>query len=146
MKKFILLTLLFVASLSVSSCDLGDDGESYIYVPLKVVSTDLPESFDLNKTYHIKVTYLRPNDCTYFEGFEITKQELTTRNVVPVGAELSDNTGCKDTNDEVDAYFDFIVIYTDTYHFRFYTGEDENGDAQYLEIDVPVNETHVPAE
>lgn len=146
MKKFILLTLLFVASLSVSSCDLGDDGESYSYVPLKVVSTDLPESFDLNKTYHIKVTYLRPNDCTYFEGFEITKQELTTRNVVPVGAELTDNTGCKDTNDEVDAYFDFIVIYTDTYHFRFYTGEDENGDAQYLEIDVPVNETHVPAE
>ncbi|MCG2460919.1 hypothetical protein K8352_09170 [Flavobacteriaceae bacterium F89] len=145
MKRKLLLTLLFVAGLGISSCDLGDDGESYAYLPLKVVSADLPESFELNKTYRIKVTYRRPDDCTYFEWFEITKPELTTRNVVPVGAELTDNTGCKETNDEVDAYFNFVVIYTDTYHFRFYTGEDENGDAQYLEMDVPVNEKHVPA-
>lgn len=146
MKKFKLFTLLFVASLSISSCIPGDDGDSYIYVPLKVVSADLPDSFEPNKTYHIKVTYLRPNDCTFFQWFEITKPELTTRNVVPVGAELTDHEGCKETNDEVDAYFDFIVIYTDTYHFRFYTGEDENGEAQYMEIDVPVNNTQVPAE
>lgn len=145
MKKYLILTLLVAASLSISSCNLGDNGDSYAYVPLKVISTDLPESFEFNKTYHIKVTYLRPNDCTYFEGFEITKPALTTRNVVPVGAELTDNEGCKEISEEVDAYFDFIVIYTDTYHFRFYTGVDENGDAQYLEMDVPVNETPVPA-
>jgi len=146
MKKYLVLSLLFAAGLSLSSCDLDDDGESYAYVPLKVVSADLPESFELNKTYHIKVTYLRPNDCTYFDGFEITKPETTTRNVVPVGAELTDSDACKEIGDEVDAYFDFVVIYNEPYRFQFYTGVDENGDVQYLEMDVPVSEEELPAE
>ena len=41
--------------------------------------------------------------------------------------------------EEVTATFNFLVLYTETYVFRFWTGEDENGVSEYFEVTVPVN-------
>jgi len=35
--------------------------------------------------------------------------------------------------------FNFVVLYEEPYVFRFWQGEDSNGEAQFLEIQVPVN-------
>lgn len=123
---------------SLSSCKLEDDSVNFRFVPLQIVSADVPESFDLNETYEIRVRYLRPSACVFFEGFDITNEALTTRNVVAIGSEFYEEV-CTQEVEELEATFNFICLYQETYLFRFWTGEDENGNQQYLEIEVPVN-------
>lgn len=137
LKKLLWVLLLVMAPL-VSSCDLEDDYANFRFVKLQVIDAELPESFDIYETYQIKVTYLRPNNCTFFEGFDITKPDTTVRNVVVVGSELEDSA-CSQVTGEVVEYFNFTCYYHDTYTFRFWAGEDEDGNAVFLEYDVPVN-------
>ncbi len=137
--KKILYWVLFLAMTPfLSSCDLEDDNVTFHFVKLQVVDAELPEYFELNHTYQVKVTYLRPNNCTFFEGFDITKPATTTRNVVAFGSEL-DNRSCAQVTDEVVEYFTFVCYYSDPYIFRFWTGEDEDGNGVFLEYEVPVN-------
>ena len=137
LKKSIFLLLCFLA-FGLSSCKLEDDSVNFRFVPLQIVSADLPDSFTLNETYEIRVQFLRPSACVFFEGFDITKEGTTTRNVVAIGTEFYEQA-CTLAVEEQEATFNFIVLYEDPYLFRFWTGEDENGNQQYLEIEVPVN-------
>ena len=137
MKRIVYILFIGLAILSFGSCNKDDD-TNFKYVALKVVRAELPESFDLNKTYKIKVTYTNPNGCTYFEGFDVIKDSLTTRRVIPIGTTLTDRNPCEEIAKEVEVSFNFIVLFKDKYLFRFWAGEDENGKDQYLEIEVPV--------
>lgn len=139
MKKTLYALFTMLVLLTVSSCDLGDDGPNFNFVPLEVISVDIPETFDLNETYSIEVTYIQPDGCTFYEGFDFDKPELTTRNVVVVGSQRTDQEVCTQEIREGSARFDFLVLYEETYLFRFWQGEDANGEQQYLEIEVPVN-------
>lgn len=132
--------LLFVATLSVlSSCDV-DNGVNYHFEALEIKSIEMPESFDFGKVYDIKVNYLRPNDCTFFEGFDVMKEEVTTRKVVAIGSVIDDDgSKCKEIMEEVTASFKFEVVYHKPYLFKFWTGDDENGKPVFTEITVPVN-------
>ncbi|NNE76231.1 MAG: hypothetical protein HKN31_04080, partial [Pricia sp.] len=47
---------------------------------------------------------------------------------------------CNEVNEEVEDSFQFEVLYTEPYLFRFYTGDDANGDPEFLEIEVPVSD------
>lgn len=137
LKKSISLLLCFLV-LGMTSCKLEDDGVNFRFVALQIVSADVPESFNLNETYEIKVRYLRPSACVLFEGFDITSEDTTTRNVVAIGTDFYEQT-CTQAVEELEATFNFICLYEQTYLFKFWTGEDENGNQQYLEIEVPVN-------
>jgi len=139
MKRSFFVFCAILVSFTFNSCDLDDDGPNFHFVPLQIVSADLPESFTLNETYEIKVTYLRPDGCTYYEGFNVLKPELTTRDVVVIGAQRTDQEVCTQVVQEEEASFNFIVIHNETYLFRFWQSEDENGEQQYLEVEVPVN-------
>ncbi len=136
--KHIRLWLGCLLFIGLFSCELEDDGINYHFVPLQITSADLPESFVLNSTYEISVTYLTPNSCVFFEGFDIRKAGTTIRNVVAIGSELEDQE-CAQVIEEGTATFNFLVLYSEPYVFRFWTGEDENGVSQYFEITVPVN-------
>ncbi|EAR02719.1 hypothetical protein FB2170_05510 [Maribacter sp. HTCC2170] len=126
-------------SLTFSSCDLEDDGPNFHFVPLQIESVEMPESFDLEETYEIKVTYILPDGCTYYEGFDVFKDDLTTRQVVAIGSQRTDDEACTQAIREEMASFDFIVLHNQTYLFKFYQGEDADGNRQYLEVEVPVN-------
>jgi hypothetical protein len=139
MKRSFFVLCAVLVSFTFSSCDLGDDGPNFHFVPLQIVSADLPESFTLNETYEIKVTYLKPDGCTYYSGFDIVKPEITTRNVVAIGSQRTDQDVCTQVVEEKEASFNFIVIYDQTYLFRFWQSENENGEQQYFEVEVPVN-------
>ena len=128
--------LLFV--LLYAGCDVTDDGAKYHFVPLQITAADVPESFQLNQSYEIGVTYLRPNGCTGFQGFDVISQDsadYVIRRVVAIGAEFQDPS-CPETNDELQESFQFICLYPQPYLFRFYTGDDEAGVPQYLEVEV----------
>lgn len=141
MKRFLtgLPILLFV--LLNWGCDISDDGAKYYFVPLQITAVDVPESFQLNESYNIGVTYLRPNGCTGFQGFDVISEESeahTIRQVVAIGAEF-DESPCEEINEELQENFQFICLYSKPYLFRFYTGDNEAGEPQYLEVEVAVN-------
>ena len=132
--------LLLVASFAlITSCDIDDD-VNYHFEALQVKSVEMPEAFDYGDIYKIKVTYFRPNNCTFFEGFDVVKEELTTRKVVTIGTVIEDQDDCSGTGEDLVATFNFEVLYDEPYLFRYWTGEDANGEPTYLEITVPVNE------
>lgn len=131
--------LFVVLAFVLSSCSLDDDQPNFYFIPLQVISAEVPVSFNLHETYEISVTYMLPNGCASFEGFEVTPTEYTTRTVVPIGSQF-DDPECVDGMAEAVSTFDFICLYSDTYLFRFWTGEGENGEQEYLEIEVPVSQ------
>ncbi len=124
--------------LGLTACELEDDSIKYHFVPLQITSVDMPDSFTLNETYEISVTFIRPSSCTFFEGFDVRQADTTIRNVVAIGSEIDDQQ-CAQVVEEVTESFNFLVIYDQDYLFRFWTGEDENGVSEYLEISVPIN-------
>ncbi|MDE3742263.1 hypothetical protein [Maribacter polysaccharolyticus] len=137
-RTFVVLCALAVA-LVFNSCDIDGDEQNFHFVSLRIVDVDMPESFELDETYRINVTFALPDGCTYFEGFDVTKEALTTRELVAIGSRRTDQDACVQTIREVEESFDFIVVHTEPYLFRFYQGEDANGDPQFIEFDVPVN-------
>ncbi|SMC38893.1 hypothetical protein [Cellulophaga tyrosinoxydans] len=140
MKKIIAFSLMLFTALTFLGCSLGDDQENFHFVALPITSVEMPDSFVLNETYQIKVKYLRTSDCEYFEGFDIVKEETTVRNVAAIGSKLSDSDDCQEIEQEIETSFNFVVLYNQTYTFKYFTGNDESGEAQYLEIEVQVTE------
>ena len=138
MRNLFAFSMMLLIVLSFTGCSL-EDTENFRFVAFPIESVELPESFELNETYEIKVKYLRGSDCAFFEGFDIVNEETTVRNVAAIGSMLSDSDDCKEVLEEVETSFNFIVLYQDTYLIKFYTGEDAEGEPLYLEIEVPVN-------
>jgi len=51
-----MLIMLFGTVGLFNACDL-DDGQNFRFTTLSIVDANLPESFELNETYSIEVTY-----------------------------------------------------------------------------------------
>jgi len=138
MKKSFLF-ILVVMSL-ITSCSIDDGEPRVIYGYVGVTSVDLPDSFELNETYDIDVTYGIENECLVFSGFEMIRGEGNTRTVRTVVADY----GSSDCDDIAAApisateTLQFQVIFTEDYTFRFSTGVDEDGNETFLEYVVPV--------
>lgn len=128
------MSLLF----SVSSCN-KDDGPNFHFKALRIVSAELPDSFELNQTYQIMVSYALPDGCTSFSHPDVTISDTTTRNVVAWGTVRTDQEACIQGVTEGQASFNFICKYDEPYVFRFWQGEAEDGELEYFEVIVPVN-------
>ena len=135
MKKLLALSL---ALILCASCDLNDDNSgNYSFEILPVDSVDIPSEFVLGETYPITVTYLKPSTCHSFREFYYVKN-LNERTVAPI-MYVFENNNCETLDDVTeDATFNFIVTSNGSYIFKFWQGEDANGDDQYLTIEVPV--------
>lgn len=138
MRKPFLIFLVAAISFLFSSCSL-DDGPNFYFLPLQITSAELPESFTLNETYEIRMTYFQPDSCTRFYNFKVRDEATTVRNIVVFGVKRTDQENCAEIIEEQTTSFNFIVKYTEPYTFRFWQGENENGEQQYLEVMVPVN-------
>ncbi|MEM8764296.1 MAG: hypothetical protein AAGD88_10820 [Bacteroidota bacterium] len=137
--KRIPMVFLSLVLMCTYSCNLDDDEPNFHFTTLSVVSANLPDTFDLFSTYVVEVTYLRPNSCTFFEGFDVSGTEETERVVAVIGTVITDSeTACNEQAEEVTASFRFRVNFTEDYTFRFYTGLDSEGNGEYIEYTVPV--------
>ncbi|WP_299108078.1 hypothetical protein [uncultured Winogradskyella sp.] len=137
MKKIALLAFVFI--LTFSSCSLDDNpAETFYLEVLPIESVEMPEYFVHGETYEILVTYTKPNSCYYFNDFiyEIEDQERTVAIVNTVY--LNSTTSCDGEPEQVTVSFDFLVNGNETYVFKFYQGEDEDGTDQYYLVEVPV--------
>ena len=121
---------------SFYGCDISSD-ENFQFVTLKITAVELPLSFEQNVDHTIQVTYERPDNCTFFEGFDVFEGENNTRSIVAIGS-LLEQDECVLMQDEVNASFQFTAVNGSPYILRFYSGDDENGNPIYLEYIVPV--------
>ena len=136
MKKFLALFLLMILA---TSCSL-DDGTNFHFAAMAVTEVEVPESFEQGETYEIKVKYLRPTNCYFFEGFDYRIGTSNTRTVVVINTVLDDDTCEVLEDEEVEVSFDFIVLNTGTYTFRFWQANNDSGQSEYLTVEVPVEE------
>ena len=121
------------------SCSPSDDGPDFNLEILPIESVDIPDEFEIGETYPITVSYLRPSTCHFFRNFYYAR-ENNERTVAVITNVLLDND-CEDLeNDLVESTFNFIVTSNGSYIFKFWQGEDTNGEDQYLTIEVPVIE------
>jgi hypothetical protein len=138
LKKFYPILLGCLALLS-TGCSISDDAPNFHFEALEILDAELPEAFTLNESYQISVSYIRPDSCTSYEGFDISKEGVTIRNVTAIGSVRTDMADCEEINTTEQAFFNFTVIYREPYIFRFFQGENEEGDPEYFEVTVPVN-------
>lgn len=136
MKKIFFLLLI---AISVTSCSVDDDVNDFYYEILPVESVEIPEEFVLGQTYEITVTYLRPTTCHVFNNFYYDS-ELNQRTVAVVTSVYQNNDCLVLIDEEVEAMFNFMVNSNGTYVFKFWQGEDENGNDLYYIVEVPVVE------
>ena len=136
MKKY--LVILIVVFVSLSSCSVDDDSPSFYFEIIPIESVEMPEEFVFGQTHEIFMDYIRPTNCHTFNNFlyEIDGQERT---VGIINTVYPDDI-CEEDLETVTVSFIFKVNGLDTYIFKFYQGEDEEGVDQYLIIEVPVVE------
>ncbi len=130
--------LLILAFLGMNSCNDDDNGSNVAFKKLQILEVELPDSFNQGELYEIQVSYVRPDGCTYFQGFDVYPKDTSVREVVAVGVTYSDQLCTQEVTEVTDSFL-FRVVYDQPYTFRFYKGEDTNGDPEYLEVEVPVN-------
>ncbi|MGB7392951.1 MAG: hypothetical protein WA913_01020 [Pricia sp.] len=143
MKRLYVMMCAIATALTAVSCDFDDDGVNFNYTTLRTVDAELPDSFDFGRVYTVNVDLLRPDDCTLaeVETFDVRQTSTDSTNIRTIAAIgiVLDNEECAEVEQEFQDSFQFEVRYTDPYVFRFYTGDDANGDPEFLEIEVPVN-------
>ncbi len=138
-RTYVLLCAITLAAISVS-CSIDDDQTNFRYTTLKTVNASLPDTFELGRVYNIDVKMFRPDECTFSETFDVVRDFTDSTNIRTVAAIgiVLDQADCAAVNDSIQDSFQFEVIYTNPYLFRFYAGDNTNGEAEFLEIEVPV--------
>lgn len=134
MKKY----LVAILALLFWGCTI-DDLPKYEPFLASISGVELPETLIHGETYAFPVQYIRANSCDVFSGFD----HIDNGNEQLIGVinryypEVGD---CGDGvfNAEID--FEFIVDRNDFYIFKFWQGADENGDPEYLTIEVQVEQ------
>ena len=134
MKKIVLFAILIT---SLLSCSVDNDNTTYTYSVLPVESYVVPASFTLGETYEIKLKYKKPSDCYSFQGIYYDKN-LNIR-TIGIQTTVLENTNCPPlTSEPIEVSFNFYVTNTGSYIFKFYKGEDANGQNIFEEVEIPV--------
>ncbi|MFK7781191.1 hypothetical protein [Psychroserpens sp.] len=135
MKKIILLGFIIC---SMWSCSTGDDNApDFYYETLPIESVNLPEEFQLGSTHQISMTYLRPSGCHLFNDFYFVS-EGNQRTIAIINTVFPDQD-CETFDYELEEVsFNFQVNSFEDYVFRFWQGEDNNGNDIYYIVEVPV--------
>ena len=134
----IVFGLLISSLFMFQSCNKDDDF-NVVFEKLQIVDVEIADTFHLGRTYEVLVTFIRPNECTYFQGFDVYPKDVTIRNVTAIGAHY-ENQECTQEATEVTDKFLFNVIYDQDYEFRFWTGVDDEGNPEYIQKIVVVGD------
>jgi len=136
MKKFITL---FLAVFLIYGCNDDDDNNYHDYYLeyVSVISADLPDEFIYGRTYRINVTIELPNSCYFYYNQYDYFYEGTSRLIYPI-AHVDDGVPCTPNIRETTFSIPVQALQYETYIFKFYQGEDADGQDMFLTIEVPV--------
>ena len=136
MKKLIVLCFVL---LTVFSCSLDNDEQTeFHYEILPVENVQIPQEFMLGETYTITLSYYKPTGCHVFNDIYY-KSELNERTVAVINT-VYEGQNCSQDPTLEEASFNFMVNSNGSYVFKFWQGEDDNGEDLYYIVEVPVAE------
>ena len=140
MKNFKYLLIMIVAlTVSVSCNDDDDNYHEYHLEYVNVTSEDLPEVFVYGQTYRINFTAELPNSCYFNYNQYDYIYEGTARLIYPI-AHVDDDVACTPNIRETTYTIPVQALQSEPYIFKFYQGEDADGQDIFLTIEVPVIE------
>ena len=132
MKRIFFVIFSFIIFVSCSN----DDGPTYHYELLAIEDVNLPENFEYGKIYEVSLKYIQPDDC-YISSDVLYEYDNDIRNVAVISTVLDDKN-CFPSEFEDDISFKVQALQEETYIFKFWQGEDDNGEPIYLVKEVPV--------
>ena len=134
MKRVFIILLL---SSVLFSCSLDKDQSIYLeIVPIHTV--EMPTAYRVDSITSIPVTYIRPTACHDFSNFYYNT--IGNERTVAVYCIKNDGQNCTpNTNYETTIPLNFKPKDIGIYHFRFWTGINEEGVDQYIEHEVIVD-------
>jgi len=137
MKNFKYLLIMIVAlSVTVLSCNDNDNDNDYHLEYVSVISADLPDEFIYGHTYRINVTIELPNSCYFYYGQYDYFYEGSSRLIYPIAH--VDDGACTPNIIETTFSIPVQALQHEPYIFKFYQGEDADGQDVFLIIEVPV--------
>ncbi|NND15703.1 MAG: hypothetical protein HKN89_05215 [Eudoraea sp.] len=137
MKKIVFLCVVLGIVL-LNGCSIDSAEPNFFFVPLRITSVEMPESFSYRETHTISVTYERPNSCVTYEGFDINTDGGSIQYITCIGAEFNGEI-CTQAVYYGQANFEFQALNLETYTLKFWGGEDAQGNPIYLDYNVSVN-------
>jgi len=132
--------LLFILlPLVIFSCSTGDDTPVDHLQILPIENAILPNVFELDSTYNIQLTYLKPTNCHAFNDIYYGV-EANERTVAIITTVFGDITNCQEIATEQNASFNFRATELGSYVFKFWQGTNAADEDEYMVIEVPVTE------
>lgn len=130
---------LALIAMAFSSCDISDDNQIRVQlVAVGVTDVEIPDPFVFGQNNDIILRYNNPSTCHRFEGFKID-QNLNVFEVT-VFTNFIDEAVCESNNLPTEQTLPFLARSNGTVVFKFFTGFDDNGEREFLEYEVDVQE------
>ncbi len=130
------ILLILITIISFSACSLDDDTPNRHFEYIAVTEVDIPAEFTFGEVYEIIVSYTLPNSCYSFYNFDYiydgTSREVYTYAIV------NDDVTCPQTTIDGEYIISVEARQQETYTFKFWQGRDNQGNDEYLIIEVPV--------
>lgn len=137
MKKNVLLIVFLICA---AGCTLEDEGTTYSSELVPVTTVEIPDTLVFRNHYTFKISYQRPTDCYFFDGFSYEQNANEFLFAVVNG--VYENPHCEPVeSDTTTVNLNFAVNRNDFYIFKFWQGKDANGEPIFLTKEVPVT-TH----
>jgi hypothetical protein len=130
---------IFIMLVIFSGCN-DDDQNNYHDYHLEyigVIDAEVPDEFNYGSTYRIDVTIELPNSCYYYYDQYEYFYEGTSRLIYPI-AHVDDGVACAPDIRTTTFSIPVQVLQSEPYIFKFYQGEDADGQDIFLTIEVPV--------
>lgn len=139
MKKILVLSVLIATFLSCSNDD--PYVEEFHFEILPIESVTMPDEMQYGEVYTINYTYYKPSSCHLFSDLYY-QSEANYRTIAVINTVLNEVDGviCEPlTNELVEKSFVFLCENNSgQYVFKFWQGENENGEDTYLVFEVPI--------
>ena len=126
-----------------SSCSEDDpfSGQGFHFEILPINEVLMPESFTHGEFYQIDYSYYRPSTCYAFnELYYLVEGDYRTVAVINTVLEETNDIICEPLEDELEWRTLFFECKKNfgSYIFKFWQGQDDNGEDVYLIMEVPV--------
>lgn len=132
MKKILFL---LVFSILISSCSEDDITFQRALIPIDEAS--IPDSFTLNQTETITVSYTLPDDC--YNSPRLYYAYQGKARIIAMEALKNIVGPCSNTPSQMELEIPILIQQEHEYLFRLYKGKASNGQNLFEEYIVPVN-------
>lgn len=132
------IVLLFILGLFINSCS-NETQESYEFYLTPVYEVTMPQTCSLNNVSDIVVKYKRATSCHTFNGFKYEPSGFTRTVSIEI-VKVIKETCVTDGESVVSVVLPFKPTELGIYHFRFWSGTSVQGEKQYIEHEIEVNQ------